>query len=114
MGAPVTGQVGAEEDESAIVFLLERQQQEFGHDIRRELDVERPGLGRNVINILPEAMVGMGRHRFIELPMFHSLKGCDDFTPAKAQGRRAAPRNAEPVTLSLSTASNADLNAARS
>jgi len=32
-----------------------------------------------MINILPDAVIGVGRHRFVELLPLHRLKGRDDF-----------------------------------
>ena len=45
IGAPVVGQTGL-----VIVFLLERQQQKLGHDVRREFDIERPRLRWHVVH----------------------------------------------------------------
>src|SRR5271165_2686321 len=62
MDAPVSGHTGL-----SIVFLLERQQQELADNIRREFDVERARLRRHMIDILPNAMIRLGGHRFVEV-----------------------------------------------
>jgi hypothetical protein len=63
-GVPVFGQTGLG---LIIVLLLKRQQQELRHGIGPELDVKRSSSGGDVVDILPEPIVGIGGQGFIKV-----------------------------------------------
>ena len=48
-----------------MVFLLEREQQKLGYHVSSKLDIQNPDRRGDVVYILPEPMVGIGRQGFI-------------------------------------------------
>jgi hypothetical protein len=79
MGAPVSGQTGL----SAIVFLLERQQQKLGDQVGRELHLQQAGKGGDVVDILPNLVIGIGGHRLVKVAALHRLDRRNDLVPAE-------------------------------
>ena len=80
---PVQSPIGNLQVGLGIALLLERQKQELGHSIRREFDVQSPLLGGNVVDILPDPMIGKGCHGLIKMASLDRLDGCDDLASAK-------------------------------
>src|SRR5271170_6985105 len=78
MGAPVAGQTGL-----VILFLLKRQQQ-----IRGKLDVERADLRGHEVHVLPNPVIGIRGHGFVEMLALHRPDRRHNFgAPKPERGR---------------------------
>src|SRR6202044_233968 len=62
-----------------------RRQDKLGHGVCRKLDVERPSQRGDMINVLPNPMIAVRSHGFVELRPLHGLDRRLDFGAAKSK-----------------------------
>jgi hypothetical protein len=84
IGFPVTGQVGA----FVILSLLERQELEFGYDVRGEFYIEFYLTVGHAVYILHKTGVLFGRHRLVKVLSVYRLDHIDNLLPAISEGER--------------------------
>lgn len=71
----------------------------LGHGIGRELDVQSPLFGGNVIDILPDPMIGKGCHGLVKVASLDRLQDCDDLASAKAKTSCSSQSRAGDIEL---------------